>query len=560
MRVVVVFALALSAGCSAVSFPDFREAASSSSGAPQPRPNASSGGPVFPLGACGVEVAPGPRTVRLLTPTEYYNSVRDLLGDVSRPPLAPAAQTLGFDNNADINVVSQGHIEAYFSAAETVANNAVTDRLPMLLPCDPAAVGEQLCGRLAVEQLGKLAFRRTLLSEEAETFVALLEGARAEYGFADAIRLVVTALLQSPQFLYRLEEVPDVPRPVSGVEMASRLSFLLWASGPDEALISDAESGNLDQPAQVEAAVRRMLNDHRAREGLMNFFDQWLEMHRLSGLAKDATTFPEVANNLPDVRVGWARSLRAFIDHVMWEGTGTLKELLTSDVFYVDAALAPLYGVNHVKDGLALVHDPRRAGILGQPAVAAFLANDKQGHPVRRGIFVREQLLCQSLPAPPAGVVVTAPDPDPNATTRERFSEHTRNPMCAGCHLLTDGVGFGMENLDALGRWRDLEANRPVDVSGRFLFTQDPTLDGEFNGLAEMAWKLARSQRVANCVVRQAFRYGMGRGEMPQDACTLEHMNRVFANANGDLRELLVAVATSEGFRYAGWPPAEDAP
>jgi hypothetical protein len=211
----------------------------------------------------------------------------------------------------------------------------------------------------------------------------------------------------------------------------------------------------------------------------------------------------------------------------------------------VDGALAPLYGAQP-----GAFDDANRAGILTQPGLMAMLAHSDQSAPVQRGKFVREQLLCQLLPPPPPDVDTTPPDPDPSATTRERFRQHSADARCSSCHRLLDNVGFGLEAFDHLGRFRADENGLPIDATGNLVDAGDAEIEGAFDGALELTSRLAGSPQVEACLATQWFRYTMGRAEQDTDACSLEEVKAAFASSGGNFRELLVALATSDVFRF----------
>lgn len=506
----------------------------------------------------------GAPAVRLLTRAEYNNTVRDLLGDNSRPadvfPREPL--TAGLDNNAEFNRVTPLLVERYLNAAEDVALHAVEtpERLALLVGCDVAVVGAEVCGATFVDALAPSAFRRPPKLEERSALVNLFNTANTLQGFSTAVRLTVQALLQSPQFLYRVEAVPvgagnAVPL-LDSFTVASRLSYLLWGTMPDATLLAAAANHELLTQAQVEAQVNRMMADARAQEGLRNFFRQWLRTDTVLGVQKNTSVYPEYVDAL---RQSWQAGIHAYVDEVLWSGTGTLNELLTGEFMMVDSRMAPIYGQTVAPTRMTRVETPgTRAGVLTQPGMMAMLAHPDQGAPVRRGIMVREQLLCEHLDPPPPGLAITPPNPDPSMTTRERFNEHTENETCYGCHVRMDPVGFGFENFDGLGRYRTTENGRPVDVSGAVEAVLDPAdpensdflLEGPFVGPKELGAKLAGSPQVQRCVVKNVFRYAFGRVENPTaDACTLEGMKNVFARTGGNLKELFVAAAISTALR-----------
>lgn len=510
--------------------------------------------PSFAEGCGAVELPAGP--LRHLTRAEYDNVVRALLGDDSHP-----AQAFPPDDNTDgIEVgltVSPLHAEKYFEAAELLAERAVTTNLSSLLPCDPATDGEDACGAEFIDTFAPRAWRRPLTADERARFVTLFSTTRDGYDFATGVQQVIHAALASPNFLYHFEEKPadatanDIVQ-VTGYAMANRLSFFLWSSMPDDTLFAAAESGALDSPEGIAVQARRMLEDPRAKDGVRNFFRQWLELDRLEGLEKDATRYPEFDGQLADAM---RESLDAYVDYVFWEGDGSVETLLTGDFAFVNARLAGLYGMVGV-EGTDMqrmtVDTAQRGGLLTQPGLLAVLAKANQSDPVHRGKFVRERMLCQQLPPPPDDIVIRAPDPAPGLSTRERFAEHSTNEACVGCHELMDPIGFAFENFDAIGQWRDEDEGMPVDASGELLRTAD--IDGAFDGVNELSQRLASSNQVKECVARQAFRFSIGRVETMLDSCALDALDERFAASGWNMRELMVSITQTDAFLYRRIP------
>lgn len=509
-----------------------------------------------PDGTC-TSMPPGPRSVRLLTRSEYDRTVRDLLGDTTAPALRslPVENVLiGFENDGDNHRATPLLVEGYLQLAEDIAGRAMAERRHLVMPCDPGVVGPDACAETVVAVLGKRAFRRPLTDTEHARLRGLYAAMRDPFGFDKAVELVVQAMLVSPQFLYRVD-VGTPPATLDDVvlaspwEMASRLSYFLWGTMPDDALFAAAESGALLDVREVEAQARRMLADPRAQEATASFFRQWLGLDKLTHITKDAATFPELAGG---AQGSWRAGVDAFVQSVVWERSGTLEELLTSNVLYVDGITAPLYGLEGPDHGgLEAREAPAgtRAGLLTQPGLLALLANPTQSSPIRRGVFIREKLMCQPISPPPPGVVIEPPPADPTLTTRERFAAHTNDPQCAGCHVMIDPIGFGFESYDALGRFRSTENGLAIDDSGELAYTTDPEIEGPFRGAVELAHKLAQSQQVKDCVLGQALTFAIGRvPDADADRCTLDILRRRF-NESDSLRELFVAIAVSDAFR-----------
>jgi hypothetical protein len=492
--------------------------------------------------------------MRRMTRFEYNNTVRDLLGDVTRPAdgFVSEESELGFDNQASSLTVSQLLAEQYLEAAETLSADAVADMTTLMDGCDFGA-DPDACAADFVARFGRRAFRRPLTADEQSVYVGLYEEGAAAFDPTTGIELVLQAMLQSPAFLYRVEF--GLPDPVdhdvvrlNGWEIASRLSYLLWGSMPDDALFQAAELAELATKEQIAAQARRMLADPRARDAVAHFHVQWLGLTYLPTIDKDESIYPDYYDGL---RALWLAETRAFVEHVVFEAGGDLETLLTADYTMMNAELASFYGLSGPSgdafEPVAL--DPeQRAGILTQNGVLAMHAKPNQSSVVLRGKFVREQLLCQILPPPPNDVNNTPPDVAPGSTTAEKFAQHSADPACSGCHQLMDPLGIGFEHYDAVGRWRDLDQELPVVSEGEVVATED--IDGPFDGAVELAHKLAESDQVRECVVKEWFRFGFGRTEKPADVCALDQLDELFAASGYDIQELLVALTQTDGFLY----------
>lgn len=466
-----------------------------------------------------------------------------------------AADVEGLDDDEkagpfDANVtapVSAVTVEQYRALAENLAEEAVT-MVGEIVPCDPSA---PTCAETFVDDFGRRAYRRPLSAEERANYVAVMDEAET---FDDGMRLVVQTMLQSPNFLYVVElSLPDPGSDniavMDGFELASRLSLFLWNSIPDPELLDAAGDGTLDTPDGLREQALRLLQDSRARDAIASFHTQWLGVDELEHTTKDTDMFPEW--NL-SMSAAMKSEMERFAQAVVLQGDGKLETLLSADFTYIDDPLFDLYGVakpegHNIGDPVAL--DPNeRAGLLTQAAFLAAHAHPDQSGPIQRGVEVRTNLLCTPPPPPPPGINAIPPNPDPDATTREIFEEHTSNPECAGCHELIDGIGLGFEGYDAVGAYRESQNGLPVDQSGNVLGSD---VDGEFDGAVELAAKLATSDDVRSCVARQWFRYAFGRIEdTGGDACSLEVLDAAFAQSDYDVRELMVALVQTDAFRY----------
>ena len=508
--------------------------------------------PVKPQ-ACGVVIQPGSSPIRRMNRFEYNNTVRDLLGDTTHPAADFGAEeeALGFNNNAANLVTSSALAEKYMLAAEGIAERA-TATMSSVVACDPVAMGEDPCAQQFIATFAPRAFRRPVAKEEADMLFGVYQAGRADADFRTGIEMVIEVALQSPAFLYRVEfglaaaAGEQVVR-LDSWEAATRLSYFLWGSMPDPELFAAAEAGELATAAQIAAQARRMLDEPHARDATGDFHQQWLHYDRVASVGKDTTLFPAWS---PAVGQLMRAETAAFLDHVVFDDEGSLQALLTAPYSFMNKDLAAFYGiVGPAGDTFERVDlDPtQRAGILTTGTLLTINAHSNQTSPVHRGKLVREGLFCTTMPPPPKDVKIEVPEPTPGSTARERFAEHSGNPACSGCHELMDGIGFGFENYDAIGRYRVMEDGKIIDATGAIAKSD---VDGNFDGAVEMSKKLAGSHQVERCYTTQWFRYAYGRGESTDDTCTLTALGDKFAASGGDIKELIVAMTQTDAFLY----------
>lgn len=507
-------------------------------------------------------LSPGPAPLRRLTHGEYDNTVGALLGDSSRPARAfpLEEEAYNFTNNATVRSVSQILAEQYENAATKLATTA-TANLGTLLGCDAVASGEDTCAAQFIDSFGMRTYRRPLHAAEKASLGAFYQTAKAENGFSNAIQMVAAAVLQTPQFLYRMETAESAGAPVPGVpgliesgqyERATRLSYLLGQSMPDAELLGAASRSELANKEQLAVQARRLLTLPLARTNVVNFHAQWLDFIAMGTLTKDAQLFPTFT---PAIAALMQQEAEAFVEHTVFDGAGDLVSLLSSPQTYLNDTLAAFYGapVPGSATALTAVRLPatERSGLLTLNGLLAGHSNPQQGNPVRRGFFVRDALFCQKPLDPPKGANIVLPAFDPALSTRERFAAHSSDPACKSCHQLMDPIGFGFEHYDAVGMWRAEESGKPVDASGELASTD---VDGPFVGAVELGQKLNASKLVSDCATAQWFRYAYGRLETQEDACTLEQLKTAFSASKGNVQELLVALTQTDAFLYRKTP------
>jgi hypothetical protein len=407
-----------------------------------------------------------------------------------------------------------------------------------------------------VSDFGQKAFRRPLTDAESTAFYGVYVAGKEGANHAAGLKAVIQMALQSPQFLYRAEKgVPatgkTVWRPTS-TEMATRLSYLLWGSMPDAKLLAAAAQNQLETPEQVKAQAELMLQDTRAREVLRYFTDTLYGIGGLDGLERSAEVFPGFNASLGPL---FRQETERFIEDVVWSGAGDFATLFNAPYTFVNGPLAAFYGLPGVTgDAFQRVErDPtRRLGLLTHASVLASTTPGSRNNPVVRGKFIFEEILCGHVPSPPVGLNVKEPPADPTRTTRERFSAHREMEPCKGCHVMLDPIGYGLENFDGVGSWRDTENGKPVDASGELPASVD--VAGAFNGPAELAKKIASSQDAQTCFANKWLSFAYGRVPGDGDACAKSQLESAFRAANGNIKALLLAATQTDAFLYLPAP------
>ncbi len=506
--------------------------------------------------------------VRRLTHAQYDNTVRDLLGDYSRPAerFPPEDYVDGFKNQLTAQGMPPLLVETYSTSAEKLALNAFRiGDVNGLIPCKPASFGDAKCRDAFVRRFGLRAFRRPLSDDEVKRYSAVFaQQAGVSKRFNDGARVVVEAMLQSPNFLFHVEA--GVDGRYADYDVASRLSYLLWNTMPDDALFEAAARGELGTPAGRERAARRLIeNVPKGRQALDQFFEEWLRFDRVVNAVK-SNRYREFT---PELALAMAEETRTMLHHLVWNDRNFM-EALTADYSFLTSELAEIYGVPAPKDQFEMVKfpsDSQRAGILGQGTFLASTAGPTDTSPTARGIFIRERLLCQHVPPPPPGVITTLPDPltdGPAKGRRQLMVEHVENPTCASCHRLMDPIGFGFEHFDAIGRHRQTEA---IPVPGRRggggggrggppPIQVDINAQGEiagipnsgFSGAKQIGAILADSPVCQKCIVRQMFRYSYGRLETNADEKIIDQLYDQFKGSGFKFKSLLVALVQSPEF------------
>jgi len=478
-----------------------------------------------------------------LTHAAYDNTIRALFPGIesaARGFLADA-HVGPFPSNAGVPV-SEAQLDKYVAAAESIAQRAAADPATLGACGAQSPVTEQ-CARELIVDLGSRAFRRPLVEGEIASYLAHYrvgaEGATA----SDGLRVVISGLLQSPHFLYHVEQVATEGLALlDGHELAARLSYFLDGGPPDSELRALAAAGQLSE--QLPQQARRLLSSPAARGVFGRMLQQWLGVDRVEEVTKDSAVVPEYSLQLA---TAMKQEVAGFAAHVLFDADHSLRTLLTGSVS-VEPSLSALYGgAVSATPGVTVVE--HRSGILTLPAVLTTYSDADQTSPIKRGKFVRNRLLCQELPSPPPDAVVTLPKLDPSLSTRDRFAKHREDPTCAGCHSLMDPLGFGFEAYDTIGRYRTHDGAFSVDDSGE-LVGEPQSVAGPFKGVAELADKLLESPEAQACVARYWTNFALSRALEQRDSCWMERVNATFRASGGDLHELIMAIVAAPAFKH----------
>ena len=507
---------------------------------------------------------------RRLNRAEYTYTIRDLFGihlDLSDLLPADGGGGEGFDTSGNALFTSSIHIEKYFAAAERVVQAVLPDNPQSLAPEFKAARERILRGRAApgrsgaretareiIARLSRAAFRRPVSAEEQQKILGMYDRAAARgESFLPSLRLAVKAILVSPNFLFLVEPEPEEKgvQPLGPFPLASRLSYFLWSSMPDAELFALAQSGELLNTNVYQRQIHRMLADPKADALGERFALQWLEVERLGGEVRpDPKKFPEFDAALQKSMRG---EVAAFFNSI-FRSDRPLPELIDADFTFVDERLARIYGLPGVSgEAMRRVSLPNhdRGGVLGMAAVHALTSFPLRSSPVLRGRWVLEALLGEKVPPPPPDVPALEEHSEKNAnlSLREQLQTHRTKGECAACHDKMDPLGFGLENFDALGRWRDTDRGQPIDARGTL-----PSGES-FTGPAGLKKILmGRKDDVIRHLVRKMIGYAYGRELNRFDDCVVDRTMEALQKNNYRPSVLVEQIALSFPFRHRFYP------
>ena len=500
-----------------------------------------------------VDLTNGGPKLRVLTQVEYTNSVTDLVGPISaKLELPPDTFLGGFTEIGGAEVaINASAVEPYETASLAITGEVFGDaaRWQKLVGCQPKADLSDACVTTFIKSFGRRAFRRDLTDAEVQEWLKIATDAAQIPGSSAAIGLAaaVSGFLQSPYFLYRVE-INRLDASISrlkydGASMAMRLSYLLTGHPPSDALLTAAAMGQLDTADGVKTAAAPLLADPGALDRMTAFFSEYSQATLVLGSQKSPDLFPSYT---PALQNSMLQATQLFLKNVVLAPTADVRTLFDSDQTFVDATLAPIYGVAAPASGfmqIKLAADAARAGIFGQAGVVAGHSQPDRNSPTRRGVFLLETFLCTTPPPPPGGVNTNLPV-DMTQTRRAQLEAHRADPKCAGCHTLFDPLGLGMEHLDAIGQYRATENGIAIDATG--------TLDGvAFDGAAQLGAAFRQSSRALTCMMSNFYRSANGRLDAGPDSAQVDKLTQTLTAKNYVWRDLVAEFVVSDAFRSA---------
>ncbi|MGB5286754.1 MAG: DUF1588 domain-containing protein [Polyangiales bacterium] len=510
-----------------------------------------------------VEVDAGPVALRRLTAEQFARSIHDVLGEHITVPrrIDPDDRRSGLlAVGASFSSVTPSGFEKYEAAAAAVAEQALdASHRDELVQCLPATVtaSDESCARTFIERVGRRLFRRSLTAEETDARVDIAnQAANALRDFYAGLELGLMSLLVSPEFLFRVEAAEPQPSDpstmrLSSISMASRLSYLLWDSTPDDELLAAGENGDLVTETGLATQIERMIASPKLETGIRALFSDLYDFKQFDdGLVrKDSALFPVYTQTM--VEEAKEPTLRTIVAHLTSEKD--YRDLFTTPETFMTRRLGVVYRLPVATasgwEPYTFPEESRRAGLLSHVSFNALHSHPGRSSATLRGKFVREVLLCQDIPTPPANIDFSIVEDTMGElrTARDRLEEHVSNQACAGCHSLTDPIGLALESFDAVGMFRDEENGAQIDTSGE--------LDGiSYDDAVGMGQALRDNPALGPCLVRSLFRYAVGRDPEAGEEALLEYLDERFASASYRVTELMREVALSDGFRTTSGP------
>jgi hypothetical protein len=502
--------------------------------------------------------SPSPRFIRQLTLNEYNNTVSDLLylknPDTTRIP--PDVLMKGFTTNVSGAFVSETHLDAYVAVGMALAERAVQESFGKLVPCQTQ---DDACAAQFLDSFGQRAFRRPFNAEEKARYLGFFQPSLTGGEFKQGVSLAISAMLASPDFLFRSELGEDAGGgrfQLTPYEMASALSYTYWGTMPDDTLLASAARGELAQPSQIEAQVRRLLADARGRAHVADFFFEWTESARAYVASKDLAVFAGRLKDNADVDAivtAMKAEEDAFVNHVVFDSSKKFGELFSANYTFANDRLASYYGLPVPGTGDLATQVPinpssARGGLLTLGMFLFGHARTDQSSPVQRGHLIRANFFCSEIPPPPAGVDATVKPGTPGKTGREQIEALTGSGQCATCHSLMNPVGFALEAFGGAAEERVMDNGEPVDTTGQLKDVPGLAAMVPFNGAKELANIIAGSAQAQACLASSYHRYTRGFAATGDDLVAVRDLSDQFVKDDMELPELFLRVALQDSF------------
>jgi hypothetical protein len=498
--------------------------------------------------------------MRRLTEAEYRHAIADIFGaDVKvggrfDPIVRPDHELIA--TGAAESAVSPAGFEQFDIMARTIAEQVLDEQhRATFLPCAPADAkqADSACAAGFFRQVGLYVFRRPLTEAEVQFYTALAgRGAQPTKDFYAGLELGLASMLVAPEFLYRMDTAASDGKQLDSWAKASRLSFLIWDSIPDQTLLRAASRGELETPKGLKAQVDRMLASPKSEQGARAFFTDFLQLDRVADLSKDTVVYKRFTTSTgADLK---EQTLLTVVDHLIKQDK-SYPTLFTTRKTFLNRRLGLLYDAPVAKaqgwEPYEIPVGDERAGLLGQGAFLALFSHEGRSSPTLRGRAIREVLLCQPVPNPPANVDFSGFNDTSNAvlkTARQRLTRHVSDPVCASCHKITDPLGLPLEQFDGVGAFRDTENGAPIDASGSF--------EGKsFNGAAALGYLMSQSTGPTDCLTQRAAEYATGQVTDNLPKGWVDALTKAFAADGFKYPALIETIALSPDF-YAV-PPVQ---
>lgn len=518
--------------------------------------------PPATVNACASPVSPGEPVFARLTSLEYSATAKELTGAEDAGDFIRTIKTAGFISTT-ATLTDQAELNAYVVAAERLAAAALENR-PEL--ADTARFSDETFVRAFAESFGAEAFRRPLAPSEVDRYLEAYRGGAA-FSPVEGMRWLLSSLLASPHFIYRVERgqtnptLPDGVRQLTSWETASRLSYFFVGSSPDADLRVAALNNALGTEEQILEQARRLVDSPLGRQRMTRFIAEWLGIEDIDPAITDRLNRFDPAR--PEVPLALRESLRALVEHIAYAQEGTLEDLLRTPLVFANETLAQSWGLGEFSGASTTLPQEHRLGVLTHPAFLSIHATTSFASASLRGGFIAEHVMCTPVPEPDANVFAQFPEiNERSVTNRATLEQEHMVPGCVGCHRVIDPLGFAFENFDAGGRFVTTEQHgahpqTAIDASGEVV------LDGAvhpYSNATEFVELLSGSPAVQACVSRHLLRFALHRWDAATDSCTLQQLSNHLRDGSGKLTELFAGFAATDAFRYLAVTTTEGTP